>query len=332
MKLLTLNFLLLAFITNSGRTEEVPEHFKHVDQVIWIVDDLDKVIEKWEKLGFEQIELLGKVTATSKNEKQFNVRLAVANLGGAKITWIQPLSGKSVFSDFIKSYGNGAMSMVHKLSSEYALRNELERLSGIGVDVLDELSFSTPKGKLIVTLMDTQEEGKYVLGYVTGEISADIHQGLTAENRHNMKLNQYAFAINKTEDISKYWAKIGFPEFQISHPVLGETKYHGDIVDHELIQGWQRHGDIAYEWCIPVKGPIVYADHINMHGEGIHHLAFSVNNMDKILLEYELLGYKNTMGGTWGEKGKPGSGRYEYVGLEEAGGMTMELLWNYQEK
>lgn len=330
MKLLTLNFLLLAFITNTGRAESVPEHFKHVDQVIWVVDDLDKVINNWKELGFEQIELLGKVTATAKNENQFNVRMATANLGGAHITWIQPLTEKSVFSKFQKDYGNGAISLVHKLDTKKQLDEELKRLSEVGVKVLDEISILTKKGKINYTLMDTRDKGKYELGYVTDETSADIHQGLTAENRHNMKLNQYAFAINRTEDISKYWAKIGFPEFQISHPVLGETKYHGEIVDHKLIQGWQRQGDIAYEWCIPVKGPIVYADHINMHGEGIHHLAFSVDNIDKVLKDYESLGYKNTMGGTWGEKGKPGSGRYDYVDLENAGGMTMELLWSYQ--
>jgi methylmalonyl-CoA/ethylmalonyl-CoA epimerase len=330
MKLFTLTFLLLAFITNTGRTESVPEHFKHVDQVIWVVDDLDKVIDKWKELGFEQIDLLGKVTATAKNEKQFNVRMAAANLGGAHITWIQPLSGKSVFSDFLKSYGNGAISLVHKLDTKKQLDEELKRLSDVGVKVLDEISILTKKGKINYTLMDTRDKGNYVLGYISNETSDDIHAGITADNRHNLKLNQYAFAINKTEDISKYWAKIGFPEFQISHPELGETKYHGEIVDHELIQGWQRQGDIAYEWCIPVKGPIVYADHINMHGEGIHHLAFSVVNIDKVLQDYESLGYKNTMGGTWGKKGKPGSGRYEYVGLENAGGMTMELLWSYQ--
>jgi hypothetical protein len=100
MKLLTLIFLLLAFVTNNGRTEEVPEHFKHVDQVIWVVDDLDKVIDKWKKLGFEQLDLLGEVLATTNNDKEFNVRMAVANLGGAHITWIQPLSGKSVFLIF----------------------------------------------------------------------------------------------------------------------------------------------------------------------------------------------------------------------------------------
>ena len=146
-----------------------------------------------------------------------------------------------------------------------------------------------------------------------------------------MKINQYAFAIREADEVSEFWAKLGFPEFEIKHPILGDTKYYGEIVDHELIQGWQKHGTVSYEWCIPVKPPIVYADHIKLHGEGFHHLAFSVNDMDVVLQDYMARGYTNTMGGTWGEKGKPGSGRYEYIGLEEAGGVTIELLWNYSE-
>lgn len=329
MKGITFIISFLLSLINAGKTEEVPEHFRHVDQVIWVVDDLDNVVEKWKELGFQQTESFDNVTTTDENDKKINIRIAVANLGGAHIIWIEPFSGKSVFSEFKDSYGEGAMSLIHKLESESALQDELDRLSGLGVELHAKLSVSTPKGNLNITLMDTQKKGKYVLGYVTNETSDDLHAKLPAKNKHNMKLNQYAFAINDTKDISKFWSKIGFPEFQISYPELGETKYYGKIVDHKLIQGWQRHGDIAYEWCIPVKGPIVYADHINMHGEGIHHLAYSVENMDEILNEYESLGYKNTMGGTWGEKGKPGSGRYEYVGLENAGGMTMELLWSY---
>ena len=331
MKLFVNAFLILILVPFTGRTEKVPEQYKHVDQVIWVVDDLDKVVENWKELGFLQIEPLGNVTVTNQKKEKFDVKMAVANLGGAHITWVEPISGNSVFTKFHGDYGDGAMSLVHQLNSKSALQEEVERLSGMDVKVLDKLSFSTPKGKLNLTLMDTRKQGKYILGYITEETSDKIHTGLTAENRHNLKLNQYAFAINDSKEISQYWAKIGFPEFQINHPVLGETKYHGRIVDHELIQGWQRQGDIAYEWCIPVKGPIVYADHIKMHGEGIHHLAFSVNDMDKVISDYESLGYENSMGGTWGEKGKPGSGRYEYIELEKAGGVTMELLWNYKE-
>lgn len=331
-----MNYLLIAFfilfsLPIMNNKKKVPEHFKHVNQVIWVVNDLDDVIDKWKKLGFQQIEIFGNVTATSKNNKQFDVRMAVANLGGAHITWIEPISRNSVFSKFHDDYGDGAMSLVHELSSKTALYKEIARLSAMEVKVLDKLLFLTPKGKLNITLVDTRKQGKYVLGYITREDSDDLHAGLTDENKHNIKLNQYAFAVKKAEGISEFWSKIGFAEFQINHPELGETKYHGKIVDHKLIQGWQRQGDIAYEWCIPVKGPIVYADHIDKHGEGIHHLAYSVENIDEILKDYASFGYKNTMGGTWGEKGKPGSGRYEYIGLEDAGGMTMELLWNYQE-
>lgn len=210
----------LIFLPNINNVKKTPEHFKHVDQVIWVVADLDEVIERWKELGFKQIEILGNVTATTQKNKQFDVRIAVANLGGAHITWIQPISGNSVFSDFHDSYGNGAMSLVHKLNSKARLQNELERLKEIGVEVLDKLSFLTPKGKLDLTFMDTQKEGKYILGYITEETSDDIHAGLTAENRHNLKLNQYAFAINDPEDISKFWSKVGFPEFQINHPEL----------------------------------------------------------------------------------------------------------------
>ncbi|HZK60431.1 MAG TPA: hypothetical protein VFC41_00055, partial [Anaerovoracaceae bacterium] len=102
-----------------------------MDQVIWVVNDLNKVIENWKELGFQQIELLGNVTVTNQKKKKFDVKMAVANLGGAHITWIQPISGNSVFSDFHDSYGDGAMSLVHKLNSKARLQDELERLKEI---------------------------------------------------------------------------------------------------------------------------------------------------------------------------------------------------------
>jgi methylmalonyl-CoA/ethylmalonyl-CoA epimerase len=320
--------LLLAGCGSS--TNEIPEHLKKVDQVLWITEDLDNVIEHWQDLGFSQVMKLDTLDAhLTRSAETIRLRLALANLGGAHIAWVQPLENHSVLAAFLKSYGNGAMSLVHRMENARQLKMELDRLSSLGVDILEQLSIRTGKGALTYTLMDTRKEGKYVLGLTQGNTS--IWQGLSADNRHQMKINQYAFAIREAAPVSAYWAKLGFPEFEINHPVLGDTRYYGKLVDHELIQGWQRHGTVAYEWCIPVKPPIVYEDHIRQHGEGIHHLAFSVGDMDAVLQDYQARGYVNTMGGTWGEKGKPGSGRYEYIGLEEAGGVTMELLWNHAE-
>jgi len=257
--------------------------------------------------------------------------MAKANLGGAHITWIQPLDENSLFAKFHSEYGDGAMSLVHRFSDELDWPSEMMRLDQLGIEPLDEVMITTEYGDLIYVFMDTQEEGKYILGYSIGNEDEKIYAQLTDENLHNMKINQYAFAIREYKPVSEFWAKLGQPEFQINHPELGDMHYYGEPTDHSLIQGWQKHGTVSYEWCIPVKPPIVYDDHIKQHGEGIHHLAFSVDDMDQVLTDYEEKGYVNSMGGTWGEKGKSGSGRYEYIDLEEAGGVTVELLWNYKE-
>lgn len=323
--------MLISCGKKSAETTETPEHFKHVDQVLWVINDLDKTMTQWTKLGFEQVMDMGTVDVNlKKSGKIVKVRMAKANLGGANITWIQPLGEGSLFSEFHDSYGEGAMSLVHRLDSKKSLKNEINRLSQIGVNVREEIVIPTDNGNLNYVLMDTRDEGKFYLGLTYGETELKMTQDLTAENLHNMKLNQYAFAIRNenTKDVSAFWHKIGFPEFEINHPELGNKHYYDSEVDHDLIQGWQRHGDIAYEWCMPVSTPIVYDDHIKQHGEGIHHLAYAVADMDMVLEDYKSKGFVVSMGGTWGEEGKPGSGRYEYIDLANAGGLTMELLWS----
>lgn len=323
---------VLALFMLPSRVSAIPDAYQHVDQVLWVVSDLNNTMAVYEDLGFTSVEDLGKVVflneSTGQREK---IRLACANLGGAQVCWIEPLKGNSLFSAFLEENGDGAMSLVHRFSGEEEMNREVKRLNELGISTLERITLQTGKGDFSFVLMDTREEGKFNLGFTFGNEGSGMFQTLTADNRDGLKLNQYAFAIRDPEPVSAFWHRIGLPEFQINHPVLGETHYYGEIVDHALIQGWQRHGDIAYEWCIPVKPPIVYEDHIQMHGEGIHHLAFSVDDMDEVLRDFTSRGYVVSMGGTWGEKGQPGSGRYEYIDLEKAGGLTMELLWNYQE-
>ena len=328
-------YILLVFFLISCKNEQlsVPEHFKKVDQVIWVVEDMENVISHWRNLGFPRIIDLDTLNARIKsNDSSIPIKMAKANLGGAHITWIQPMERNSLFGRFHSGYGDGAMSLVHRFSNRQTLVKEVERLSKLGVNLLEEVSIASPQGELNYIFLDTQDKGKYIVAFTYGDVDARYFNTLNEDNLHNMKINQYAFAISDPEPVSDFWERTGQPEFQINYPELGDMHYYGQPTDHELIQGWQRHGTVAYEWCIPVKPPIVYDDHIKDHGEGIHHLAFTVDDMDKVLEDYESKRYVNSMGGTWGERDKPGSGRYEYINLEDAGGMTMELLWNFKIK
>lgn len=331
MKSLMVMLCIWLLSCNPLHAQGLPDCYSQVDQVLWVVSDLEGTLAGYEKLGFTQVKDLGRVKVTSELKGTTDeIRLVSANLGGARVLWIQPLGESSLFQAFHKVHGDGAMSLVHRFSEKDELIKEVNRLEKSGIGVMDRFTIQTANEELPFVLMDTRDSGKYILGFTYGKES-DVYAGLSDQNRHGMKLNQYAFAIRDPQPVSDFWQKIGLPELQISHPDLGNPKYYGKPADHELIQGWQRHGTIAYEWCIPVKPPIVYEDHIQKHGEGIHHLAFSVEDMDLVLEDYTSRGFVVSMGGTWGEEGKPGSGRYEYIDLEEAGGLTMELLWNFQE-
>ena len=85
-----------------------------------------------------------------------------------------------------------------------------------------------------------------------------------------------------------------------------------------------------YEWISPLKGPTVYEDFMRTHGEGVHHLAFDVKDMDRAIARWERTGFKISQSGAWGDEGKPGSGRFAYVDTDAHGGLSIELLWNYR--
>jgi hypothetical protein len=53
-----------------------------------------------------------------------------------------------------------------------------------------------------------------------------------------------------------------------------------------------------------------------------------VPDIDAAARAWEAVGVKVVQSGAWGEKGKPGSGRFAYVDTSTVGGVTVELLWN----
>jgi hypothetical protein len=325
-------FIILFFATSGHFHAQVAEHFKEVDQILWVVEDLDHTIKSWKELGFDQIVDLGTTSASMKLEKtNSKLKIARANLGGAYVTWVQPLDGQSIFHTFLEERGQGAISLVHRLNDGASLQKEVERLAGVGVELLEEIIIITKDNEFHYSLMNTTDQGKYILGYTFGKYEEEIKRSLSSDNRHNMTMNQYAFASRDTQPASSYWHKVGLPAFQISYPTIREREYRGQSADFEMIQGWQRHGTVVYEWCIPIKGPDVFNDHMKVHGEGIQHIAFAVADMDEVIADFNSRGFAISMSGAWGEKGKPGSGRFAYVDLEKAGGLTMELLWSFRQ-
>ncbi len=141
MRIILLVPVLIMLFSCGNKTHEIPAYFNHVDQVLWVNEDLNNTISHWKNLGFDQIMDLDTVDAAlKKSGKTIRLKVAKANLGGANITWIQTVGGESVFNQFQTLSGNGAMSLVYRLENEKAIQEEMARLAGIGINVKEEIT------------------------------------------------------------------------------------------------------------------------------------------------------------------------------------------------
>jgi len=311
------------------------EFYTNVDLIVWVVNDAQVVAEGWKKIGFKSIKDRGKINLSNLTFKgemaKTEIHLYMAYLGGAKIFWIQPMGGNSAFSEFLRDNGNGVFALMHDVPAQVEVVSEVHRLNNLGVNVLQKGQVMVDGQPLIMTYMQTRKKGKYALGFLHGPTG--IFNDYSVNNDLDMVFNQFAFAIkpSSTDKVSDYWEKLGFPPMQVTPSVSWDREYYGKPAEFEMNLGWYRYGEIVYEWCIPLKPPTVYEDHIKKYGEGFQHLGFKVNDMDEAIRYFMDKGFEISMSGGWGEKGKPGSGRFAYVDTESIGGETIELLWNYKE-
>jgi catechol 2,3-dioxygenase-like lactoylglutathione lyase family enzyme len=311
---------------------QLPDFYRSVYSLHWVVEDLDAVVDGWTELGFPPAKYLGEGVLRQVEYRgqptEIPAKLASVVIGGYRIVWIQPMGGVNAYTGYLKKRREGVISLNHKVASLEAMDREIERLSRLGVKLLQKGRFVTSNGVLTFVYMDTAEEGKYVLGLVHDSGEPDqFPQQLPI----NLRKSQYAFVVRNLEQVSDYWEKLGFPKFQVTHGLLTDLEHRGEPGHFDQKLGWQRHGDIVYEWILPLKGPTVYNESLAVHGEGFHHMAFDVDDMDKVLDYFASHGIPCSQSGAWGEKGKPGSGRFAYVDTEPLGGVTVELLWNYQD-
>jgi hypothetical protein len=202
-------------------------------------------------------------------------------------------------------------------------------MAGFDVGTLMEGSMNNQSGQIRFAFFDTEKKGKYVLGLLYFPGSDEGALAVPSANSSGRVVTQYAFAVKELEPVSEYWAKLGFPAMEFTHGKLTNLRYRRQPADFDMRLGWQRHGNVVYEWIQSLRGPDVYLDHMKVHGEGFHHLAFGVDDMDKDLVWWTEKGCPESMSGGWGIEGKPGSGRFAYVDTQALGGTDVELLWNY---
>lgn len=324
---------LLLALTTSPAIAELPDFYKAVDRLVWVVSDLDRVLEGWRKLGFHDLgDPLEADLDLDFRGRRVTARLRVASgrIGDVPVHWIQPSSVDNAYGEFLARHGAGVFSLVHRVPDAEALDRELARFKALGVGILQEGSLATESGAIRYVFLDTEAQGKYSLGLIHIPGNVDESPLAVPAATSGRRISQYAFVVRNLEAVSRYWEKLGFPAMDVTRPNTRELIYRGQPGNFEMELGWQRHGKVVYEWVHPLKGPSTYHEYFDRHGEGVHHIAFQVNDIDKEIAEWTARGFPVSQAGAWGEKDKPGSGRFAYMDTQAIGGIEVELLWSYK--
>ena len=121
--------------------------------------------------------------------------------------------------------------------------------------------------------------------------------------------------------VGPFPAFVGGPE---GTPVIGKTVRGEDSdydMDLRLADGGM--GGIGFELIQPLKGHSIYDEFIEDRGEGIHHLAYLVEDLDKEIADMAERGFKVLQTGA-----RP-QGKWAYFDTDKIGGCVIELVQRF---
>jgi methylmalonyl-CoA/ethylmalonyl-CoA epimerase len=126
--------------------------------------------------------------------------------------------------------------------------------------------------------------------------------------------------------IETYSRVLGVPEPEIvvtDGPEIAHTRFRGELTDARARLAFFELGQVSLELIEPIGGPSTWQEFLDEKGEGVHHVAFIVEDTDAVvkLLEGEGVGVV--------QQGDYTGGRYTYLDSASALGVVLELLENF---
>ncbi len=141
----------------------------------------------------------------------------------------------------------------------------------------------------------------------------------------NWKFMHASLVVKDMEKAIKHFASLEvgpFPPF-IGGPgmVFSGKSVRGKQVEYDMDLRLAKSdlGGLGLELIQPLKGETVYAEFLAKHGEGLHHLAYGVEDFDVEVSDMQKRGFEVV------QTGAIGNSRWAYFNTDKVGGMLIEL-------
>lgn len=267
---------------------------KKITQVAIVVKDLPMVAENyWDILGIGPWTIYNweaplVYDRTYHGEPAWaREKICHAQVGGVELELMQPVDGPSLYRDFLSEHGEGLHHLqfaadnldetVGILTEEYGFPSlQSGRVGDIG-------AYNYIDIKPLHAIWEPVQAGGSI-GRGPDILYPDTKEPGPAKVRVD-RINQVALVVKDLEKTAlDYWNILGIGPWDIyewTAPLVYDRKYHGK-------PAWGREriavtdvGGVQLELCQPVEGDSVYQDFLNVHGEGLHHVNFFVDDVDE---------------------------------------------------
>lgn len=138
-------------------------------------------------------------------------------------------------------------------------------------------------------------------------------------------ITQIGILVNDIEQAAKDYAEflgVDVPDIYITDTEeIAKTQYQGKASSARTKQAFFHVGpNLDIELLEPDAKPSTWRHDLDTYGEGIHHIAFVINGMKKVVSALEMKGFKEIQKGEWV------GGRYSYIDTRDKLKVLVELL------
>jgi len=126
--------------------------------------------------------------------------------------------------------------------------------------------------------------------------------------------------------IEAYCRVLGLPRPDViitDGPEVAHTRHRGNPTDARARLAFFNMGQVNLELIEPIGGPSTWQEFLNEKGEGVHHIAFFVEDTERVVKSLE----ENGIGVI--QQGDYTGGRYTYMDSAPALGVILELLESF---
>ncbi len=137
------------------------------------------------------------------------------------------------------------------------------------------------------------------------------------------RVDHIGVTVRDMDKAVAHYQSLGIGPFKpLDTTLLRDKHLHGKpVTDARLVIKIAKIGQVEFELVQPVSGESIHKEFLEEHGEGISHLGFFVDDLDKEVAKLVAKGLKVVTGGKF-----TGGGGLAYLGTDKVGGVFFELI------